>query len=117
MNPERWKQINDVLITALEREALERPAVVKAACGGDEPLRLEVESLLASHEQAGDFLEESFVGAAANLLVGGRTHLASGQQIDHYQVLSLLGAGGMGEVYLVRDTTLGRQAAIKLLPP
>jgi eukaryotic-like serine/threonine-protein kinase len=116
MKPERWKQINDVLIPALEREALERPAFVKEACGGDEGLRLEVESLLASHEEATDFLEESVVGAAARLLVEDRTHLATGQQIDHYQILSLLGVGGMGEVYLVRDTTLGRQAAIKLLP-
>jgi len=116
MNPERWKQINDVLITALERPAIERSALVKEACGSDEGLRLEVESLLGSHEQASDFLEESIVGAAARLLVEDRTHLAAGQRIDHYQILSLLGVGGMGEVYLVRDTTLGRQAAIKLLP-
>ncbi len=116
MRPERWKQINDVLIPALEREAYERSALVKEACGGDEVLRLEIESLLASHEQASDFLEESVVGAAARLLVEDRGHLAAGRQIDHYQILSLLGVGGMGEVYLVRDTTLGRRAAIKLLP-
>jgi serine/threonine protein kinase len=116
MKPERWRQINDVLIPALEREAFERSAFVKEACAGDEGLCLEVESLLASHEQASDFLEDTVVGAAAQLLVEDRTHLASGQRIDHYQVLSLLGMGGMGEVYLVRDTTLGRQAAIKLLP-
>src|SRR5882724_4531133 len=116
MRPERWKQINDVLIPALEREAYERSALVKEACGGDEVLRLEIESLLASHEQASDFLEESVVGAAARLLVEDRGHLTAGQQIDHYQILSLLGVGGMGEVYLVRDTTLGRRAAIKLLP-
>lgn len=116
MKPERWKQINDVLITALERPSIERSATVKEACGSDEGLRLEVESLLASHEEATDFLEESVVGAAARLIVEDRTHLAAGEQIDHYQILSLLGVGGMGEVYLVRDTTLGRQAAIKLLP-
>src|SRR4029434_9378257 len=78
MNPERWKQINDVLISALEREPFDLPAVVKAACEGDERLRVEVETLLASHEQAGDFLEESIVGAAARLLVGGCTHLVGG---------------------------------------
>ena len=116
MKPERWEQINDVLIPALEREAFERSAFVKEACGGDDGLCLEVGSLLASHEQASDFLEESIVGAAARLIVDDRTHLATGQRIDHYQILSLLGVGGMGEVYLVRDTTLGRQAAIKLLP-
>jgi serine/threonine protein kinase len=116
MKPERWKQINDVLIPAVEREAFERSAFVKEACGADEGLRMEVESLLASHQDATDFLEESVVGAAARLIVEDRTHLATGQQIDHYQILSLLGVGGMGEVYLVRDTMLGRQAAIKLLP-
>lgn len=116
MKPERWKQINDVLITALERPANERAALVKEACRGDDGLRREVESLLGSHEEATDFLEESVVGAAARLIVEDRTHLATGEQIDHYQILSLLGVGGMGEVYLVRDTTLGRQAAIKLLP-
>src|SRR6266850_1008259 len=110
MKPERWKQINDVLMLALEREPVERSAFVEEACAGDEGLRLEVESLLASHEQASDFLEETVVGAAAELLVADRTHLAAGQQVDHYQVLSLLGVGGMGEVYLVRDMTLGRQA-------
>src|SRR6266550_4821210 len=116
MNPERWKQINDVLVSVLEREPLERAAMVKEACGSDERLRLEVESLLAAHDQASEFLEESIVGAAARLLVEDQIHLAAGQQIDHYRILSLLGVGGMGEVYLVRDTTLGRQAAIKLLP-
>ncbi len=116
MKSERWKQINDVLVTALEREQVERAAIVKEACGSDEGLRREVESLLASHEQASDFLEASIVGAAARLLLVDQIHLAAGQQLDHYKILSLLGVGGMGEVYLVRDTILGRQAAIKLLP-
>jgi serine/threonine protein kinase len=116
MNPDRWKQINDILIPALEREAAERAALVKEACGNDVALRLEVESLLASYQQASDFLEESVVGAAARLLVEDQNHLTAGQQIHHYEILSQLGVGGMGEVYLVRDNTLGRQAAIKLLP-
>ena len=75
MKPERWKQINDVLVSALELEALERTAMVKEACGSDERLRLEVESLLAAHEQANDFLEESIVGAGARLLVEDQIHL------------------------------------------
>jgi len=116
MKPERWKQINDLLVTALEHEGVERAAIVKEACGSDERLRQEVESLLASHEQASDFLEASMAGVAAQLLLKDQGHLAAGQQIDHYKIISLLGVGGMGEVYLVRDTILGRQAAIKLLP-
>jgi serine/threonine protein kinase len=116
MKPERWKQINDVLVPALERDARERAAIIEEACGSDVGLRREVESLVASHEQASDFLEESIVGAAARLLVEDQIHLVTGQQINHYEILSLLGIGGMGEVYLVRDTALGRQAAIKILP-
>ena len=116
MKPERWKQINDVLIPALEREPFERSVLVEEACGSDEGLRREVESLLAAHEQASDFLEKSIAGAAAQLLVEDKIHLVPGQQINHYKVRSLLGVGGMGEVYLVKDTILGRHAAIKLLP-
>lgn len=116
MNPERWKRINDVLIPALERDANARAAHIREACGSDDSLRREVESLLASHDQASDFLEESVVGAAAQLLIEDQANLEVGQQINHYKILSPLGVGGMGEVYLVRDTTLGRQAAIKLLP-
>jgi serine/threonine protein kinase len=123
MSPASWNQINDALISVLEREASERAAIIKEACGSDEGLRQEIESLLAFHEQAGDFLEEPIIGEAARLLAKNQAHLledqlhlAVGQRINHYKVLSLLGVGGMGEVYLARDTKLGRQAAIKLLP-
>jgi len=116
MKPEQWKQINDVLITAIEREGIERSALVEEVSGSDAVLRREVESLLASYEKASSFLEEPVVGVAARLLVEEKIHLVAGQQIDHYEILSLLGKGGMGEVYLVRDKTLGRQAAIKILP-
>lgn len=116
MNPERWKQINDLFLLALESGEVEREACVREAWANDEELRRELESLIASHEQASDFLEEPVAGAAAQLLLEDKIHLAIGQQINHYKVLSVLGVGGMGEVYLVRDTTLGRQAAIKLLP-
>jgi len=91
MKSERWKQINDVLVTALEREQVERAAIVKEACGSDEGLRREVESLLASHEQASDFLEASIVGAAARRLWVDQIQLWPGQQFKHYKILSLLG--------------------------
>src|SRR6185295_14322729 len=116
MKTERWKQINEVLLSALDREVAERSRFIKDVTGSDEELRREVVSLLASYEQAGAFLEDPVTEAAARLLADDPTHLAPGQQINHYKVLSLLGSGGMGEVYLVRDTRLGRRAAIKVLP-
>lgn len=116
MKPERWKQINEVLLLALERETAERAVFIREASGSDEELRGDVESLLAAHKQAGSFIEEPVLGAAVQLIAADDQPLRAGRQIDHYQILSLLGAGGMGEVYLARDTKLGRQVAIKLLP-
>jgi len=75
-----------------------------------------VESLLAAHEQEPEFIEEPVVGVAARLLADERAGSMAGRQLGHYQLISLLGAGGMGEVYLARDARLGRQVAIKLLP-
>src|SRR6266480_3309896 len=116
MNPERWRQIDQLLQSALEREPGQRSAFLAEACADDEPLRSEVESLIASHEKVGNILEKPLSQVAAQLLLKGEARLAEGQRIGRYQVMALLGEGGMGEVYLVQDTVLERQVALKLLP-
>src|SRR2546422_3698027 len=111
MTRERWEQIDRLLGSALELDASQRSGFVERACNGDSELRREVESLLLAHEQAG-----SFLGSPAVQVVQGRKPLLLEQQLGPYQILSLLGVGGMGEVYRAQDTRLKRSGAIKVLP-
>jgi Tol biopolymer transport system component len=116
MNAERWRQIDEILQSALGREPQERAAYLAAACGSDEPLRREVRSLLDAHQRA-DALELPLSRVAAEVLGdGGAAALPAGSAVGPYQVLGRLGAGGMGEVYRAHDPRIGRDVAIKVLP-
>jgi len=114
MKPERWQQIDKLLEAALEQEESQREAFLKEACKGDEALRQEVASLL--EHQSDHFMEEPAVGMAAEGLVKDQVQALVGKQMGSYKILSLLGKGGMGEVYRARDMTLEREVAIKVLP-
>jgi len=116
MTPERFQQIDQLYQAALDQVVADRSKFISSACAHDSELRREVESLLKAHEQAGSFIAEPALRSAARLLASDQAKSLIGTTVAHYRIESILGAGGMGEVYLALDLKLNRNVALKLLP-
>ncbi len=113
MTPERLRQVDGVFQSAIDLPPERRPEFLDRACANDSDLRSEVESLISSHEQSGDFIAGSAADVAAAVLGGDSLQ---GRQVSQYQVGARLGNGGMGDVYAATDR-MGRSVALKVLAP
>ena len=116
MTPEQWRRIEALYHAARERAEPDRSAFLARACAGDDAMQREVESLLAQPASAEGVLDGPAVAVAARMVSDVGASVLTGRRIGAYQVQARLGAGGMGEVYRARDTQLGRDVAIKILP-
>jgi serine/threonine-protein kinase len=114
--PDRWHQLERLYHEALACDEHSRAAFVRTACEGDESLRRELESLLAYSNAAPEFMATPALDVAAVVIPAAPSASLIGRRLGSYEIASLLGAGGMGEVYRARDLTLGRDVAIKVLP-
>ncbi len=119
----RWQRLEEIYHAALEKPFAARRKFLDEVCGDDEDLRDEVVAMISAYSRSGEFLNDpvtSFVWQAfsdkENVFFNQQLSPLVGKHLGHFQILQVLGFGGMGEVFLAKDTRLGRTVALKLLP-
>ena len=115
MADEKWQKVREIFDSALRRKPEERQSYINEVCSEDKTLLAEVESLLSSLDGADSFLETPAVAKVAGVIEADTKKLEHGKCFGHYEIIGQIGAGGMGEVYLAKDTKLDRRVAIKIL--
>jgi eukaryotic-like serine/threonine-protein kinase len=116
MSIRRWKTVEEILQAALDLDPSARTTFIQKACADDAGLIEEVRSLLEANAASADFLERPALEITARAIAGGAQYIETGVRLGPYEIVSLIGCGGMGEIWRARDLTLDRDVAIKLLP-
>ena len=116
ISPERWQQVKQIFQSAIERPPSEREGFISQACGDDPDLRNQVQTLISSYDEADGSFQTVAANLAAQMVFDDEAKSLPGHCVGPYEVSAQIGRGGMGEVYLARDTRLGRKVALKLLP-
>ncbi|MDQ3665212.1 MAG: protein kinase, partial [Acidobacteriota bacterium] len=110
-----WQKVREVFDAALRQEPEARQNYLNEACGDDNDLLTEVESLFSSFDKSDDFMETPAVAQVADIFESDTKRLETGACFGHYEIIRQIGIGGMGEVYLAKDQKLNRRVAIKIL--
>jgi serine/threonine protein kinase/Tol biopolymer transport system component len=112
---DRWQRIKAIFNSAQDRPPAERADFLDEVCSDDPSVREEVEALLTADAGNDDFLSSPAYEFAAGMLANEPSEFLAGQKIGRFEILCLLGAGGMGQIYLAHDGNLGRKIALKLI--
>jgi serine/threonine protein kinase/Tol biopolymer transport system component/Tfp pilus assembly protein PilF len=117
MTPERWKKVEEIFESALERAPEEQSAYLTRACEGDESLRRQVETLIASYKKAGRFIETPALASDEETLIDDPAISFIGRRVGSYKIVREIGRGGMGSVFLAvrADDEYQKRVAIKLI--